>query len=334
MKVLFYSARPHDRASMDAVNQGRHEFKYVDTRLEPTTVGLARGYPAVCGFVNDDFGADVLTCLAEGGTKLVLLRNTGFNNVDITAAAAHGIVAMRVLYYSPFSVAEHVFALLQTLNRKTHKAYARVREENFLLDGLLGVDLNGKTFGIAGTGKIGSIVARIAHGFGCRLLGHDPYQNKDCVALGMTYVPFEQLLAESDIVSLHMPLTPESHHLINDSTLALMKPTAFLINTSRGALIDAKALVRALKKRRLAAVGLDVYEEEEHIFYHDLSGQVIEDDVFARLMTFSNVLITGHQAFFTREALSDIATATLRNIDDFAAGNTDTPNTLKAEHVK
>ena len=334
MKVLFYSARPHDRASMEAVNQGRHEFKYLETRLEAATVGLARGYPAVCGFVNDDFGADVLKGLAEGGTKLVLLRNTGFNNVDISAVNANGIVAMRVLRYSPYSVAEHVFALLQTLNRKTHKAYARAREDNFLLDGLLGIDLNGKTFGIAGTGKIGAIVARIANGFGCRLLGFDPYPNKDCVALGMTYVPFEQLLAESDIVSLHMPLTPESHHVINEKTLASMKPTAFLINTSRGGLIDAKALVRALKACKLGAVGLDVYEEEEHIFYHDLSGQVIEDDVFARLMTFPNVLITGHQAFFTREALADIARATVQNIEDFGAGKTDTPNTLKAEHVK
>lgn len=330
MKVLFFSARRYDRNSMEAVNQGRHQFHFIETTLEPDTAGLAHGYTAVCGFVNDKFDAAVLTTLAEGGTRLVLLRNTGFNNVDISAAEANGIVAMRVLKYSPHSVAEHVVAMIQTLNRKTHKAYIRNRETYFLLDGLLGVDVHGKTFGIAGTGKIGSVLAKIMTGFECRLLGYDPYPSDSCRAIGMEYVSFEDLLRHSDFVSLHMPLTPDTYHIINDRTLALMKPTAFLINTSRGPLIDTKALIRVLKDSRLAAVGLDVYEEEEDIFFHDLSGQVIPDDTFVRLMTFPNVLVTGHQAFFTREALHDIAAATLQNIADFESGRVDTPNRLKA----
>jgi len=276
----------------------------------------------------------VLKDLAAGGTRLVLLRSTGFNNVDIAAAEANGIVAMRVGYYSPYSVAEHVIALLQTLNRKTHKAYLRAREDNFLLDGLLGFDVHGKTVGIAGTGKIGTILARIMNGFGCRLLGYDPYPSDACKALGMTYVPFEDMLRDSDIVSLHMPLTPDNYHIINEQTLALMKPTAFLINTSRGPLIDTKALIRALKAHRLGGVGLDVYEEEGDIFFYDLSGQVIDDDVFARLLTFNNVLVTGHQAFFTREALHDIAMATLQNLADFEAGKTDSENRLKPTLIK
>lgn len=335
MKVLFFSARPYDRESMESVNQGRHEFKYTDMRLEEDTAAMARGFQAVCGFVNDSFDAGVLATLAQGGVRLVLLRNTGFNNVDLPAAEANGIVVMRVSHYSPYSVAEHVVALLQTLNRKTHKAYLRVREENFLLDGLLGTDLHGKTVGIAGTGKIGTILARIMGGFECRLLGYDPYPNDACKALGLSYVSFEDLLGQSDIVSLHMPLTPESRHLINDRTLALMKPTAFLINTSRGPLIDTAALIKALKNRRIGAVGLDVYEEEGDLFFQDLSGQIIADDVFMRLLTFPNVLVTGHQAYFTREALRDIAAATLQNIADFEAGRTDTPNRIEAAtHIK
>ncbi len=334
MKVLFFSARPYDRESMDAVNAGKHEFKYTTTRLEEHTSRLAAGYPAVCGFVNDEFDAAVLADLAAGGTRLVLLRSTGFNNVDIRAAEAHGIIAMRVGYYSPYSVAEHVIALLQTLNRKTHKAFLRVREDNFLLDGLLGFDIHGKTVGIAGTGKIGTILARIMHGFGCRLLGFDPYPSDACQALGLSYVPFDDMLRQSDIVSLHMPLTPDNYHIINDRTLALMKPTAVLINTSRGALIDTMALIRVLKANRIGAVGLDVYEEEGDLFFQDLSGQVVEDDVFARLLTFKNVLVTGHQAFFTREALRDIAVATLQNLADFEAGNTDTPNRLTPTLIK
>jgi D-lactate dehydrogenase len=329
MKVMFFSARPYDRASMDAVNRGRYRFEYHESRLDEVTATLADGYAAVCGFVNDVFSAPVLNVLARGGTRLVLLRSTGFNNVDVAAARDRGIVVMRVLRYSPHSVAEHVIALIQTLNRKTHKAYVRAREDNFLLDGLLGVDIHGKTFGIVGTGKIGTVLAKIATGFECRLLGYDPFPNEVCRALGMSYVPFEHLLRESDFVSLHMPLTPETHHVVNDATLALMKPTAFLINTSRGPLVDARALIRVLKAGRIGAVGLDVYEEEGDIFFHDLSGQVIPDDVFVRLMTFPNVLITGHQAFFTREALHDIATTTVQNIADFEAGRIDTPNMLR-----
>jgi D-lactate dehydrogenase len=330
MTVQFFSARRYDQESMEAVNSGKHEFRFAETRLDPHTARIAHGCLGVCGFVNDAFSADVLEKLATGGTRLVLLRNTGFNNVDLPAAEANGLVVLRVSQYSPYSVAEHVIALLQTLNRKTHKAYNRAREDNFLLEGLLGSDLHGKTVGIAGTGKIGTILAHIMHGFGCKLLGYDLFENDACKAIGLSYVPFEVLLRQSDVVSLHMPLTPESHYIINKATLGLMKPGAFLINTSRGALIDTAALVAVLKSGKLAGVGLDVYEEEERLFFQDRSGQIIQDDVFSRLLTFPNVLVTGHQGFFTREALHDIATATLQNIADFEAGMLDTPNRLTA----
>lgn len=327
MKVLFFSARPYDREMMQTANAGRHEFEFTSAHLTEKTVSMAAGYPAVCGFVNDRFDSPVLAKLAAGGTRLVTLRSTGFNNVDLDAAERFGITVMRVSHYSPHSVAEFVVCLIQALNRKVHKSYSRAREEYFLLDGLLGFDLHGKTVGIVGTGKIGSVLATIMNGFGCRLLGHDRIRNEECLALGLEYLSLDELLANSDLVSLHAPLTPETYHMINDRTLGLMKPGAMLINTSRGALIDTKALIAALKSGHLGSAGLDVYEEEEGIFFRDLTGQVISDDVFARLLTFPNVIVTGHQGFFTREALHDIAMATVHNLDDFEHGRWN-PNML------
>jgi D-lactate dehydrogenase len=327
MKVLCVSARSYDRESLSAVNAGRYDLHFSEVKLTAETAAMAAGFPAICGFVNDRFDAAALEGLARGGTRLVSLRSTGFNNVDLKAAEREGIIVMRVGRYSPYSVAEFVVCLMLALNRKVHKAYFRAREEYFLLDGLLGFDLHGKTVGIVGTGKIGSVLARILTGFGCRLLGYDVFESEECRELGLHYVTFDELLSGSDVVSLHAPLTPETHHLINTRTLGLMKPGAMLINTSRGALIDTKALIAALKRGHLGSAGLDVYEEEEGIFFHDLSGQVISDDVFARLLTFPNVIVTGHQGFFTAEALRDIATATVQNISDFEAG-TANANTL------
>ncbi|MFZ1415447.1 MAG: 2-hydroxyacid dehydrogenase [Defluviicoccus sp.] len=320
MKVLVVSARSYDRDSLTAANVDHHDLQFSESKLTAVTASMVIGFPAVCGFVNDRFDADVLATLAQNGTRLVTLRSTGFNNVDLKAAEAHGITVMRVSNYSPYSVAEFVVCLILALNRKVHKAYLRAREEYFLLDGLLGFDLHGKAVGIVGTGKIGRVLAGILNGFGCRLLGYDIVEDPACQALGMKYLPLDDVLAQADIVSLHAPLTRETYHLMNERTIGLTKKGAMLINTGRGALIDTKALIKALKSGHLGSAGLDVYEEEEGIFFHDLSGQVISDDVFARLLTFPNVIVTGHQGFFTREALHDIATATMQNLRDFAAG--------------
>ncbi|MFN8482338.1 MAG: 2-hydroxyacid dehydrogenase [Anaerolineae bacterium] len=320
MKVMVFDAHSYDHEFLDAANAGRFELSYSQISLDYQTATLAQGCEAVCLFVNDDGSAPVLEKLAAGGTRLVALRSTGFNNVDLEAAEECGITVMRVSSYSPYSVAEFAVGLLQTLNRKIHRAYNRTRENNFRLAGLLGRDIHGSTVGVVGTGKIGAVFARIMQGFGCDLLGYDVFQNPECLELGMQYVPLDELLAAADIVSLHVPLMPDTRHLINERTLALMKPSAFLINTSRGALIDTEALVGALREGHLAGVGLDVYEEEDDLFFRDLSDQIITDDVFARLISFPNVLVTGHQAFFTREALTTISETTIQNIADFEAG--------------
>jgi D-lactate dehydrogenase len=327
MRVLFYSARPYDHESMLTVNQERHDLHFTAARLDGQTVKLAQDYEAVCGFVNDLFNANILKTLEQGGTRLVLLRSTGFNHIDLKAAADCGITVMRVGNYSPYAVAEFAVTLILALNRKIHRTYSRVREENFLLDGLLGFDLYAKTVGILGTGKIGQVFAKIMTGFGCRILAYDNVESASCRDLGVHYCSLEELLVASDIVSLHLPLTPETHHLINAKTLNQMKHEAMLINTSRGGLIDTGALIAALKKQQLGAVGLDVYEAEGDLFFRDLSGQIIQDDLFLRLLSFPNVLVSGHQAFFTREALHDIAIATMNNLDDFAAERTNA-NTL------
>jgi D-lactate dehydrogenase len=317
MRVAVFSTRPFDRQHLEAANAGRHDLAFFDARLTPETAPLAAGADAVCAFVNDDLHSEVIACLSELGVRLIALRSAGFNHVDLKAAAEAGIAVGRVPAYSPHAVAEHTVALILTLNRKTHRAWNRVREGNFALDGLQGFDLHGKTAGIVGTGQIGALVARILAGFGMRLLAHDPHENPDCLALGVEYVPFGRLLEESDVIAMLCPLTPQTHHLIDADAIARMKHGAMLVNTSRGAVVDTPAAIQGLKSGRLGALGLDVYEEEEGLFFQDRSGQLIDDDVFARLLTFPNVLVTGHQAFFTREALTAIAETTLANLDAF-----------------
>jgi D-lactate dehydrogenase len=320
MRCLFFSAKGYDRSSFAAVDCRGHELVFQPTALTPATVPLAQGFPAVCLFVNDDAGRSVLERLAAGGTRVIALRCAGYNNVDLAAAQALGMSVVRVPAYSPYATAEHAVGLMLMLNRKLHRAYNRVREGNFALDGLLGFDLHGKTVGVIGTGKIGSITCRIMSGFGCTVLAHDLVENPQVQAQGGRYVPLAELLASSDIISLHAPLTPATRHLIDDAAVASIKPGAMLINTSRGALVDTRAVIEGLKTGRIGALGLDVYEEEADLFFEDLSNTVIHDDVFARLLTFPNVVITGHQAFFTAEALRAIAETTLDNLSDIACG--------------
>lgn len=317
MRIAVFSTKPYDRAFLDAANrEHRHELLFLEPRLVRETASLAAACRGVCVFVNDRVDANVLQELAAGGTRIVALRCAGFNNVDIAAAERLGIAVVRVPAYSPHAVAEHTVGLILTLNRKIHRAYARVREGNFALDGLLGFDLHGRSVGVIGTGQIGSVFARIMAGFGCSLLGFDAKPNATCEAVGMNYVPLGELLAASDIISLHCPLTPATHHLINEQTIAQMRPAVMVINTSRGAVINTRAAIAGLKSGRIGSLGLDVYEEEGDYFFENLSERVIADDVLARLLTFPNVVITGHQAFFTREALEAIARTTLGNISD------------------
>lgn len=323
MKVAVFSTEPYDRTFLNAANaNANHELVYFDVRLEPKTATLATGFPAVCVFVNDAVGSDTLHTLAANGTRLIALRCTGYNNVDLETAAALGIKVVRVTVYSPYSVAEHVVALIQTLNRKTHRAYNRVRDDNFSLNGLLGFDLHDRTVGIIGTGKIGIIFAQIMHGFGCHLLGYDLYPTPKFEAIGdARYVDLPELFAHSDIISLHCPLTQENHHLINTETIAQMKPGMMLINTSRGKLVDTRAAIAGIKSGKIGALGIDVYEEEENLFFRDLSNTIIQDDTFQLLQSFQNVVITAHQAFFTENALTDISTTTIANITDFEQNN-------------
>ncbi len=322
MRIAVFSAKPYDRLFLDAANEKhRHDLVYFDAHLNEDTVELAKGFLGVCPFVNDHLTAQVLRALSGFGIEVILLRSAGYNNVDLQAAAAAGITVTRVPAYSPHAVAEHAMALILTLNRKLHRAWARVREGNFALDGLLGFDLYGKTVGVIGTGRIGSVFARIAAGFGCRILANDPQANPDLRGAGVRYVDFHELLESSDIISLHAPLTPDTHHLIDDAAIKRMKPGVFLVNTSRGAVVDSAALIRGLKKGRVGGVALDVYEEEADLFFEDLSASMIQDDVFARLLTFPNGLVTGHQGFFTREALEAVAETTLSNATAFGQGS-------------
>jgi D-lactate dehydrogenase len=321
MKIAVFSTKPYDRQALDAAN-GRHghELVYFEPRLTIETVALAEGFPVVCPFVNDDVSEEVIARLAGAGLRLLTLRSAGFNHVDLRAAEAHGVTVARVPAYSPHGVAEHAVALILTLNRNLHRAHARVREGNFSLDGLLGFDLHGKTVGTIGTGRIGTVFCRIMAGFGCRILAHDPVPNEEVGAMGGEYVSLKTLLAESDIIALHLPLTPDTYHLIDAGAVRRMKTGVMLINTSRGGLVDTRALIAGLKRGRIGALGLDVYEEEADLFFEDLSDTVIQDDVFARLLTFPNVLITGHQGFFTREAMANIAETTLANVTAFDSG--------------
>lgn len=326
--VAFYDTKPYDREPMTAV-AGDVAFLFHEFRLTAETAGTAGGTSAVCAFVNDRLDRACLEQLAASGVRHVALRCAGFNNVDLGAAGELGLVVTRVPAYSPHAVAEHTVALVLTLNRRIHRAFARVREQNFSLAGLVGFDLHGKTCGIVGTGRIGRVAAEIFRGFGMRVVAYDPFPMTDWAATrDIEYLPLESVLAASDILSLHTPLTPETHHLINAETLRLCKPGAMLVNTSRGKLIDTTAVIDALKAGRLGGLAIDVYEEEEGIFFEDLSDQVLQDDELSRLLVFPNVLITAHQAFLTREALAEIARVTVTNIERVARGEAALDGTL------
>jgi len=314
MKILFFSAQPYDKLFFNRYNDTLgFELVFLEALLNEQTAGLVDNVDAVCVFVNDQVNAAVCKQLKLKGTKVIALRCAGFNNVDLEAAKANGLKVCRVAAYSPEAVAEHALALILTLNRKTHKAYNRVREQNFSLNGLLGFNLHGKTVGVIGTGNIGKAFCRIMLGMGCKVSAFDLIANKEMEALGVEYHPLMEVL-KSDVISLHCPLNNQTQHLINDETIAMMQKGVMLINTSRGALIDTKATIKALKSGQIAYLGIDVYEQEEHLFFRDLSDNVIQDDEIQRLMSFSNVLITAHQAFFTDEALGQIATTTLNNV--------------------
>ncbi len=331
MKVAVFNTKSYDKEFLAKANKAHgHEFIFFEAHLNISTCQLAKGCDAVCAFVNDHLDQAVIALLGQQGVTLIALRCAGFNNVDLNAAAAAGIKVLRVPAYSPHGVAEHTVALVLALNRKIPQAYNRVRDSNFSLEGLLGFDLYGKTVGVVGTGKIGINVARIMRGFGCEVLAFDPNPNQECISIGVKYLPLEELFQQSDIISLHAPLTPQTHHLINEESLMKMKSGVMIINTSRGGLIDTSAVIKALKAGRVGYLGLDVYEEEGDLFFEDLSGKVVQDDVFTRLLTFPNVLITGHQAFFTREALTNIAETTLQNISDFKASQIQAANEVSA----
>lgn len=329
MRAVVFSTKPYDRQFLGAANAGRHELVFHEARLRAETASLAAGADAACLFVHDHADAAVLGAFASLGVRYLALRCAGFNNVDLAAAARHGIAVARVPAYSPHGVAEHAVALLLTLNRRVHRAYNRVRDGNFALEGLLGFDLHDKTVGVIGTGKIGACFARIMRGFGCRVLAHDVAHQPALAALGVEYAPLERVFAESHVISLHCPLTPRTEHLVDAAALARMRDGVFLLNTGRGPLVDTAAVIDALKSGKLGALALDVYEEEEGVFFEDHSGGILADDQLARLLSFPNVLVTSHQAFFTREAVTAIAATTLANLDDFAAGRP-CPHALKA----
>ena len=321
MIVAAFSMKPYDREFLERAAHGTGiEWRWFESRLDADTVRLAEGATAVNCFVNDDLGPRVLEGLHALGVRLVTLRCAGFNQVDLPTAARLGLPVVRVPEYSPHAVAEHAMGLVLMLDRKLHKAYNRVREGNFSLDGLLGFDLHGRTVGVVGTGKIGRCFAEIALGFGCRVLAHDLRPDAALAARGVAFVPLADLLTASDIVSLHCPLMPTTHHLIDATNIARMKPGVMLINTSRGGLVDTRAVIAALKTGRIGTLGLDVYEEEADLFFEDKSNAIIGDDVFSRLLTFPNVVVTAHQAFFTRNALEAIAAQTVRNLVHFQRG--------------
>lgn len=320
MRITLFSSKPYDRDSFTAANSHGLELHFLDARLDAETAALADGGEVVCAFVNDDLSAPVLERLAAGGNRLIALRSAGYNHVDLAAAARLGLPVVRVPAYSPHAVAEHAVALILALNRRIHRAFNRTREGDFSLHGLTGFDLQGKTVGVIGTGQIGAVFARIMQGFGCRVLLCDPHPDPSLSAAGARYVTLDALLAESDILSLHCPLTAATRHLIDRHSLARMKPGAMLINTGRGALVDTPALIDALKSGQLGYLGLDVYEEEADLFFEDRSDQPLQDDVLARLLTFPNVIVTAHQAFLTREALAAIAGTTLDNVLAWQAG--------------
>lgn len=335
MRVTVYSVKAFEEGPLAEANrEAQHELALLAPSLSPETARLAEGSEAACIFVNDDAGAESLEGLAAAGVRLLALRSAGFNHVDLAAAERLGITVLRVPAYSPHAVAEHTVALMLSLNRKLHRAYARVREQNFALDGLLGFDMHGKTVGVIGTGKIGEVVCQILAGFGCELLAFDPQPNPACEALGGRYVQLPELYQRSDIITLHCPLNPHTHHLIDAESLGQMKRGVMIINTSRGAVIDTRAAIGGLKSGQIGSLGLDVYEEEGDLFFRNLSDAIISDDVFVRLMTFPSVLITAHQAFFTREALASIMETTIGNVTAFARGQVDAANQVTLELVR
>lgn len=321
MNIAFFSTKSYDRAYFDPlVQKSPHDITYFEDILTVKTATLAKGFDAVCVFVNNPVDAPLLKKIAGYGVQVVALRSAGFNHVDLEAAKTHGVRIFRVPAYSPEAVAEHTVALILTLNRKTHKAYNRVRENNFSLDGLAGFNLHGKTVGVIGTGTIGTAFCNIMAGFGCEILAFDPNENSRVKEIGGTYTDLEELFSRADIISLHCPLIPQTRHMINRESIEQMKENVMIINTSRGALIDTSAVITGLKQKKIGFLGIDVYEQEDNLFFEDLSDEVIQDDEIARLMAFPNVLITGHQAFLTAEALQEITKTTLQNLTDYEEG--------------
>lgn len=330
MKVAFFSSKRYDEKYFKAANKDDHELVFFETKLAPRSVSLAEGAKAVCVFVNDHVDRAALVGLKEKGVKYIALRCAGFNNVDLAAAQELDMKVVRVPAYSPYAVAEHTIALLLTLNRRIHRSYNRVREGNFSLEGLVGFDLHGLTVGIIGTGKIGQIVANLFQGFGCDIVCYDKYENEELKSRGASYVDLDTLFTQSDIISLHCPLLESTHHIIDDEAVSKMKKGVAIVNTSRGGLIDTAAVIRGLKNGQIGNLAIDVYEEEDSMFFEDQSSRVMQDDIFARLLTFSNVLVTGHQAFFTDTALHQIASVTLQNLSDLEKSGA-SPNELKLE---
>jgi len=320
MKVAMFSSRSYDIQYFKPLISAPINISFYDTQLNVQTAALTSDYDAVCAFVNDDLSAPVLTLLHENGIKYIAMRCAGFNNVDLDCAKKLGIQVVRVPAYSPEAVAEHTIALLMTINRRTHKAYQRTRDANFSLEGLVGFNLHGKTVGIIGTGRIGVATMAIFKGFGCKILASDPYPSEHATALGAEYVGLETLFANSDVISLHCPLMEDNKHLLNKKTFNLMKDGVTIINTSRGGLLNAHDAIEALKSGRIGGLGLDVYEDEEQLFFGDHSSEIIADDIFRRLSACHNVIFTGHQAFLTKEALTSIAETTLNNLNELDSG--------------
>jgi D-lactate dehydrogenase len=329
MKIAVFSTQKYDREFLSAVPT-EHKFVFFEAQLNTDTVNLTQGFDGVCIFVNDHADSEIITELKNNGIKVIALRCAGFNNVDVKAAEKAGIRVVRVPAYSPEAVAEHAVALIMTLNRKTHKAYLRIKENNFSLERLTGFNIYGKTVGVIGTGKIGKAFCKIMLGFGANVIAYDKFEDDEAKKLGIKYVTFEEVLKNSDIISLHCPLTPETKYMIDWEAFANMKDGVMLINTSRGALINTKDAILALKRGKIGYLGIDVYEQEEHLFYKDLSENIIPDDTIARLMSFPNVMMTSHQGFFTKEALTEIAATTVGNIDCVAQGKP-SPNEVKSE---
>jgi len=320
LEIVAFGVQADEKPLIEQAFKDHHAVRCLDVFLNDDTAPIAAGHEIVCTSVNCDLGGSVLRALAAGGTRMVAQRSTGFNNIDLDVAGDLGMTVARVSYYSPYSVAEFAWTLAMAVNRRIVRASTRTRDFDFRLDGLMGRDLHGRTAGVLGTGKIGEAFARIAHGFGMKLLGWDVAENPACMQLGMRYVPKERLLAESDLVSLHVPLMPETSRLIDADALKIMKDDAILVNSSRGGLIDTAALVAELREGRFTGVGLDVYEAEAGLFFLDKSLQAIEDDTLARLVTFPNVLVTSHQAYYTRDAVGQIVDTTVRNVLDYTAG--------------